>query len=175
LELPIIYSIDNSLETSCVTSQQIECLELAEAEFFNLGHSDNCTSSCPLECHRVDYDTKVSFASYPSRWYSTKLNQSGSFRRVLAKANISVDENITFDYLKQTVLSVNIYYDEMSYIQMDESQKTDMSVVLGLIGGNLGIFVGVSILTLIEFIDLIINIISISIKNSYNRFKNRNL
>ena len=80
---------------------------------------------------------------------------------------IKVNKNLSSDFIKtpinpttaaNSVVKVNIFYDSMSYELSTESPKMDIVSVLASIGGNLGLFLGVSVFSLCELIEVAIEI-----------------
>ena len=51
---------------------------------------------------------------------------------------------------------VNIYYDSMTYVSIDEQPSLTFDILLANIGGNFGLFTGMSILSFVEFIEIFI-------------------
>ena len=58
----------------------------------------------------------------------------------------------------KSVVKVNIFYESMSYELSRESPKMDIVSLLASIGGNLGLFLGVSVFSLCEIIEVVIEI-----------------
>lgn len=69
------------------------------------------------------------------------------------------DSVITDEELKHSLVQFNVYYNEMSFHRYSESEKTSMVDLVSSIGGTLGLFLGMSFLSFIELLDLIIQII----------------
>jgi hypothetical protein len=53
---------------------------------------------------------------------------------------------------------LNMFYDSLSYILTTESPQWDAVSLLGSIGGNLGLFLGVSLFSLCELIQVAVEI-----------------
>ena len=53
---------------------------------------------------------------------------------------------------------VNVYYETLSYIQIDEAPSMDFVGLLSNIGGVAGLFLGVSVLSFVEIIEGIMQI-----------------
>ena len=60
---------------------------------------------------------------------------------------------------------VNIYYEDFYYTSITEEPKTTFDNLIGTIGGLLGLFLGASLISFYEIIDLVISIIYISIQS----------
>ena len=59
--------------------------------------------------------------------------------------------------VKESFVNVNIFYSSVSVILTTESQMNWISL-LGTIGGNLSLFLGVSVFSLCEFVEAAIDI-----------------
>ena len=107
---------------------------------------------CPLECNRTEYKASVStlkllgddFVDYIRK----NKNLASDFKKTPLNANTAAN----------SVVKVNIFYDSMSYTLSTESVKMDYVSLLASIGGNLGLFLGVSVFSIGELIEVAIEI-----------------
>ena len=67
--------------------------------------------------------------------------------------------------MKKKFIQLFVYYDSFKYAYSTDTPSMDIVMLLGNIGGTLGLFLGVSVLTAVEFIEIIIQAILISVKN----------
>ena len=102
-------------------------------------HDPHCKPKCPLECDSVNYNYLITQGGYPTAFYM-------KFRGL----NVSDIENF-----KKSHLSLNIYYDSFEYTKIEELVKTDFIDLISGIGGTLGLFIGISLLSIIEIFELI--------------------
>lgn len=49
---------------------------------------------------------------------------------------------------------INIYYKQMYYTLVEDTPKLTLDLLVSLIGGNISLFVGMSVLSFIEFFEL---------------------
>jgi len=77
------------------------------------------------------------------------------------------NETLTYDLIKQSVVSLNVYYDQLSYTQISKEAKLDLVDLISGIGGLLGLFLGISFLSFAEFIEMIIETIVIISTKKY--------
>ncbi len=61
----------------------------------------------------------------------------------------------------KNAVSFSIFYESLEYTLIDQKSKMDVFDLISNIGGNLGLFIGISFLSLAEFIELLIEIIYI--------------
>jgi hypothetical protein len=80
-------------------------------------------------------------------------------RKINLVKDFSIDEKkLNSDRAKESVVRVNIFYDSLSYTMSTESPKMDVISLLSNIGGNLGLFLGVSLISVCELIEALIEI-----------------
>ena len=111
---------------------------------------NNLPSRCPLACESVRFEPVISHGRYPS-------NVVADFKAKTLDLPGSVQENRRF--IRDNFLRVEVYYRGMSYSVAEQVPTYDLMVFFGDIGGQLGLFLGASILTYVEFLDLFIMLI----------------
>jgi hypothetical protein len=62
------------------------------------------------------------------------------------------------------LLKLNIYYDELSYTLINEAASLTIFEMFSNIGGTLGLFLGISLLSFIEVVEVLFNIFFITQK-----------
>ena len=83
-------------------------------------------------------------------------------------SNLSTDFiNRTIDAatVEKSIEDVNIFYESLSYTETTESPQMNIVSLLASIGGNLSLFLGVSVFSLGEIIEVLIEIYFISKKS----------
>jgi hypothetical protein len=90
-------------------------------------------AECPLECEQQTFSYQTYSLAFPSHGYYSYLLQQPD---VVAKFNQSAS-NITYDLMKNSILRLNIYYESLSYTQIEETEKTQLLDLIGGIGGTL--------------------------------------
>jgi hypothetical protein len=106
----------------------------------------------PLECNRTEIIPAIS---------SIKLLGDDYVDYIKNNKNLLSDFiQIPIDSASaaNSVVKVNIFYESMSYELSTESPKMDIVSLLASIGGNLGLFLGVSAFSLCEVIEVAIEI-----------------
>ena len=105
----------------------------------------NC-KSCPLLCSNLMYDTEISSLLYASPFYFERLQES----------NIINLKNETFESFSKKRLFLNIYFKEMLLTNQEEKQEFTFITFISSIGGFIGLFLGASILSVIECFSFLI-------------------
>ena len=113
----------------------------------------NCLNSCPLQCNRTLYRFTTSSTMLLGDMYFERINSSKSLKQDFVKRPLSIDN------IRNSLSRIYIFYDALSYTESIE--KANHGSILSLaatIGGILSLFLGVSVLSLFEFIELFIEI-----------------
>jgi hypothetical protein len=134
---------------------------------------DECYLECPIQCSSVDYTLIPTQAHYPSEWYAANLANDSQVRRILLNSmpkSERADAKIDTSLVRSSFLMLNVYYDEMFYTLIDDAPALTMDQLIALIGGNLGLFLGISLMSLVESFELLFYSIFLSFK--LNRPKN---
>ena len=74
-------------------------------------------------------------------------------------SSIYDNETLSEENIRNGLTKLNIYYALLSYRQLDDSITLDSLGLLGAIGGFAGLFLGMSLLSLVEILDIIIRFV----------------
>lgn len=128
---------------ACANQSQLICSLRTERDFYSRSDlSGKCYEKCPIECQEIKYEYLVSSAQYPTEWYAQKLIKRTEFNQVI---NRHLNKSLNYsDYekLARSVAKVNVFYDELSYTQIQDEPGMSVSVLLSSIGGSLSLFLG---------------------------------
>jgi hypothetical protein len=111
-----------------------------------------CSSECPAQCECNHFKMHSNFAKYPSKAYAEYLL---SDRDVLARFPY---ENVSVEQLTGSVLALNVYYEKAVYQRIVETPRTSAITLISNLGGQLGLFLGVSLLSFVEIFEVLIEI-----------------
>lgn len=146
---------------SCVNVNDFKCLINNTDLYYSSGQDGICYSKCPIECLEVVYDLKTNQAKYPSEWYSQLLLNNSFFLNLVVNNSGPNETKLpypTMGSLSWNTLMVNLYYDEMNYYYIMEEPTMSFEIMLACIGGNMGLFLGCSILFLVELFELFFHV-----------------
>ena len=150
---PINAKIQCDISDSCYINQAFDY-----NNNFNKSDAFKCIKSCPIECNK--------------EIFSYTLSQVNSLSKSFAKNYLNnevikskfIDRTPTFSDIKNGLVSLKIYYDTLSYTEIEESPSiTEISLVSN-IGGTLGLFLGISLLSFIEIFEILFEIMFIIFK-----------
>ena len=110
-----------------------------------------CLPLCPLECNQTFFETKLTSLRLTSwNYYLNLLNKYLS--QLFLSSPVSRETAIN------SFVSLNIFYDSLSYTLTYETPQLDWISLLGSVGGNLGLLLGVSLFSLCELAEVILEI-----------------
>ena len=111
---------------SACTLSQMGCYFDEFLDIRRGGDDDNCEQ----ECTSVEYTSTISYASFPASVYMNQLNINN----------------------KQNLVALEVYFEDLVQLHVDERPAYDAVRLLADIGGQLGLFLGVSVLSVTEFL-----------------------
>jgi hypothetical protein len=115
-------------------------------------YKKNCSLFCPLECDSVSYEFEIS-----SLDLSLRQKFSNDF---LMNAEYS-NQRIDYEEYKERFLNLNIFFSAMEYKELTQTPKTTVIELIANLGGALGIFLGFSVFSLIEIVEVIARVVCI--------------
>ncbi|XP_028919023.1 acid-sensing ion channel 4-like [Ornithorhynchus anatinus] len=123
-------------ETICSPNIYIECADHTTPS----GGSPEGRCTCPTPCNLTRYGKEISMVRIPNR---------GSARYLARKYN----RNET--YIRENFLVLDVFFEALTSEVLEQRAAYSLSALLGDIGGQMGLFIGASILTLLEILDYI--------------------
>jgi len=138
----------------CGDWSDFKCYTELERTF--ISNSNNfkadCLKECPLECDSVSFEMEISsIDSEPNDEFYASLTNSSIDTQV-----------INFVYLK-------VYFSAMKYTEIRQTPKTNVIDLISNLGGALGIFLGISVFSLIEVVEVVVKVIAVCFKRGFNK------
>lgn len=135
------------------TNYDRECMSVGS---FNQGaiafNKTNCYHLCPIECdHEYYTNILTSLPTERSSFSKNKVIFSDYFKQL---------SNITPEFNISRVSSLFVYFDDFRIMQLKELEKISTVDLISSIGGCLGLFLGLSLLSIMEVIDIFIELIN---------------
>jgi hypothetical protein len=144
----------------CLNQTQIDCMTQSYLKFKRNDHlDDTCHAMCPIECEKIDFETRHSFSNFLPKNPVASFN---SRRYLFDNFNFSRDEIEAF-------IGLNIFYDEIQFIQMTQQPSVTFPELLGNVGGTLGLFIGISFLSFLEVLEILIEISYLTFKSYFSK------
>lgn len=145
--LPNIYSTSNV--TICATLNLLNCTSIARSQYYNDIEASSC-QQCPKECDYITFNVEAQTVSrFPTSYYSNYLLRRTNLSKNFLNTSSSID-------LTKSTLMANIFYDEIEVKYINEIPKVSLDSFLSNIGGNIGIYVGMSLMGIAKIVELII-------------------
>ncbi|XP_064167395.1 acid-sensing ion channel 4-A [Anguilla rostrata] len=120
---------------------KIKCVDRALAVFLkSAGESCICETPCKL----TRYGKELSMVKIPSK---------GSARYLSRKYSKSEE------YIRDNFLVLDIFFEALNFETIEQKRAYDVAGLLGDIGGQMGLFIGASILTVLEILDFIYEVV----------------
>jgi hypothetical protein len=135
-------------KNDCLSDLELNCSSNVWSNF----DWNQCLNECPLECNQTVYSLTASSVQFIADKYVYLLNE---------KQNLSSDfvtREINVDTLAKSFVEFSLFYDKLSYTYIDQSPKLDIISLMANIGGNLSLFMGISLFSFFEVIEILIEI-----------------
>ena len=143
----------------CLTPSQRECaLNSSQSQM-----SESCLTKCPLECLQSTLLSSLNYFYYPSTGdtYSVRFYSSPNFiSNHLNQSDFTVQSK-----LYGNLMYISIYYEDLSYLMIEEKAKISAEDLLGKLGGHLHLFLGMSLLSFVEVVELTVFGLNLYIKD----------
>ncbi|KAM8975271.1 acid-sensing ion channel 1 isoform 1-T1 [Pelodytes ibericus] len=112
--------------------------ECADPALDFLVEKDNDFCVCDTPCNMTRYGKELSMVKIPSK----------ASARYLAKKY-----NKSEQYILENILVLDIFFEALNYETIEQKKAYEVGGLLGDIGGQMGLFIGASILTVLELFD----------------------
>ncbi|KAL6103871.1 asic3 [Pungitius sinensis] len=121
--------------TVCTPEQYKDCADPA-LDFLVEKDNDYCV--CQTPCNMTRYGKELSMVKIPSK----------ASAKYLAKKF-----NKTEQYIGENILVMDIFFEALNYEKIEQKKAYEIAGLLGDIGGQMGLFIGASVLTILEIFD----------------------
>uniref|UniRef100_A0A8R1ELM8 Uncharacterized protein n=1 Tax=Caenorhabditis japonica TaxID=281687 RepID=A0A8R1ELM8_CAEJA len=136
---PALYNIENRLK-ECTPFETYTCIDTKlskhNKETGKLEFQAPVCTECAQQCN------SLVFRAYNS--YGSKFS-AGALNWLRAK-----NSNWTVGHMKANFQMINVFYRDMSYTEYNQVQDASITQLLSDIGGNMGMFLGMSVITITE-------------------------
>ena len=110
-----------------------------------LNNASQC--DCPEACRKTMYTTGTSYSGYPADYAAQDVIDEAT-----DAFNISNDTFIDTNIIQKNILAVNIYFETLTVEEQVTTNAYDIVALLSDIGGQLGLFLGASVISIFEFL-----------------------
>ncbi|CAH1254342.1 ASIC5 [Branchiostoma lanceolatum] len=96
---------------------------------------------CPTPCRIQTFDYFVSYAGWPNHIVEVYLGE---------------ENNVDMAYMQSNWVSIDVFYEELNFEQITQKKAMTPGDLLSGLGGQLGLFVGASVITIMEFLEYLL-------------------
>ena len=107
----------------------------------------NKDCKCQIPCHEIRYHKTLSFLKWPNDHLLPE------YKRKISGINKST--NISANFLRSSLFAVSVYFDEMAAEIITEVPEWTATKFISDIGGQMGVWLGASVFSVIELLFLI--------------------
>ncbi|KAL9966661.1 hypothetical protein ACROYT_G024772 [Oculina patagonica] len=101
---------------------------------------------CHVPCAETKYQTEVSYSKFPGP--------------AIANTLMSLGYDKDLQYQRDNLMLLEIGFKSLSYELQEQQPAYDSNSLFGEIGGNMGLFLGCSLLTICEFFDFLVSFLA---------------
>ncbi|KAL9970022.1 hypothetical protein ACROYT_G022331 [Oculina patagonica] len=130
---------------TCITPQESRCA-FRESASLDVEFCD-----CQVPCFQTKYSTAVSYSKFPDTGTANELILNGYYDNE--------------QYQRDNLVFLEVGFKSLSYEMQEQQPAYGSSAMLGEIGGNMGLFLGCSVITICEFFDFLITFLARRRKN----------
>ncbi|XP_020916313.1 acid-sensing ion channel 5 [Exaiptasia diaphana] len=109
---------------------------------------------CPRPCKEIKYSTRVNDANFLTS--DVFLDDVADSISAITKYVSRVYLKFLLDKKRDTVIHLSVHYEDLNRYITTERPSYDINLFGADVGGYIGLFLGCSVITIFEFIDLII-------------------
>ncbi len=111
----------------------------------------------PIGMWFCTYNLQLSSLAYPSlEYYNLFKNDTTAAQYFSDNFGTDISSYVLF---REYFYSINIYYSSLKYTYISESPQTTVFGLLSSLGGSLGMFLGFSVFSLLEFFEIVFELI----------------
>ena len=121
--------------------------------FEKLEKTNFASCECPLSCFETKFAKTVSFSRWPS------AADMPIYKKLFSKALGVNTSQMTDEFVERNFLRLTVFFGDMTYNKVKETQMYTVDKVISEIGGLMGIWIGASMFSLLEILFLLAQVI----------------
>src|SRR6218665_403461 len=141
----LVYLVAGTEGPPCPLDQLFNCASRTVQAFITSGEYRKC--SCPIQCHLPTYPHSVSTSPLSEHFLNYMSKRSQFYRR-----------NLTMSKLNKELVFLDIFYSQLNYIDIQTTPAYDLLTLVCDVGGALGLILGGTLLTVVEFVQLFVQL-----------------
>ncbi|XP_038044101.1 acid-sensing ion channel 2-like [Patiria miniata] len=120
----------------CSVEKQVTCVYHYEDEF--VWDSDAC--SCQMSCETLTYESVMSQSYWPAKHIDRDIREQFG---------------LPPEFIRENYMDVYVFMEEIMYMEIQQQEAYTLEHFEGDIGGYMGLLCGMSLITLVEWLDFI--------------------
>ncbi|KAL9982338.1 hypothetical protein ACROYT_G004368 [Oculina patagonica] len=171
---PSQFKADDSVPF-CAPNDTAFCVYRSYEEFGVSSQKNECEKDCPEPCEQVEYKTSFSYSGLQREALIEHLmallngSEKLSVDRAIYEPLLNMTRAEREKYIDDNIVSLDIYFEDLSYDIIEQTPLYEIWALIGNLGGTFGLFLGMSLLTLLEFLDFAFRRISCFLHGKRNR------
>lgn len=146
----------------------LSCPYLIKESFYASDYVQKCSFMCPKECVKTSFKPVLSQSKYPSYFYMNVLLNNYRLNEIFIR---NINEPSNEKRIKESIVSFSIKIDFDYFIEIEEVPDKTIFGLISELGENLGLFLGLSILSCFEIVDLLLKILILIFKKLFIVFE----
>ncbi|XP_033737365.1 amiloride-sensitive sodium channel subunit alpha-like isoform X2 [Pecten maximus] len=151
-----------SSQRRCSSGADYECAYKVEHEV----NTKKITCPCPDPCSETDYDLEITSRQWPTDKYAELLKASVCEDH---PDDCDILNNYTTESLGKNFIKLVIYYKQLNYQSLKEEADIENSQFASDVGGAIGLWIGLSILSIFEIFQLVVELVGYCIYRNESR------
>lgn len=112
----------------------------------------HCLKECPVECKTIEYQVNENLIDIDE-------HDDEHYRHIYDEYDLSEMSGVeTYEKFRKKVLHFHLYYQDLKETRISQIPKTSVTNLISNIGGTLGLFMGLSLLSFVEVFLLVLKI-----------------
>ena len=155
--------------TYCVYEADFECETNFTRMFVSSDTNKLCGYVCREQCESQKFTFTTHLARYPSQSYVNFLKLYDDKKEGRRWFPNTTDVNQLNDFAEQSMLRLIVNYDSHSYTTITELPAISLDVLVSGIGGNLGLFLGISLLSIVELLEFALDLFTLAFNHWFKK------
>lgn len=132
----------------CQTNDDLQCVLNIASQFQR--NNDMC--DCFRPCQETTFERTISSRNWPNPAFAALLSVAACKHNISACSNLETKRH---QDLREEFVRLVIYYEDLNYEELKESADYELDQFLSDVGGTIGLWIGLSLLSLCEIFHLI--------------------
>ncbi|CAL1539952.1 unnamed protein product [Lymnaea stagnalis] len=140
---------------SCRTKQERKCVKLMELQF---GANISKLCECDSPCSEKKYEKTLTLRDWPSPSFARLIVETickDKHGEICQRLRDKTTTDLAREFIK-----LNIYYEDLNYEHLSEQADYELSQFMSDIGGTIGLWIGLSVLSMFELLQLFLDLLT---------------